>query len=263
MFNIYVLLRQDAFHRASHFIYLNILLMDALNAIGGILWASFLETHEHVKAWYDALRMFRVMFKGEIILLFGLSIVRLLALKLSTALIIDKLKYVAYTSSALAWTVGIGLLIYRDLVKLTWQNYLGTNLCFLLIVIITAGFYLYIVISIAQNDQSELYARANKTACLIFLSFVFAYIYFTFAYCYFIYIIIEKKRRCSPRTWLGVFGCWSTSQVGLGFMLMQSLANNLILITQDEVMCFIKANLRFYKALWMEWRPRNGYETIV
>ena len=42
LFNFYVLLRQGAFHRASHFIYLlNLVLMDTLNAFEGILLVIF------------------------------------------------------------------------------------------------------------------------------------------------------------------------------------------------------------------------------
>ena len=43
LFNFYVFLRQGAFHRASHFIYLNLVLMDTLNALEGILLVIFWE----------------------------------------------------------------------------------------------------------------------------------------------------------------------------------------------------------------------------
>lgn len=250
--NLYLLLRQDALHRPSHFIYLNLIILSALNALQGAVTAGNIhQPQDSLPIKRHSQNIFVVTFSGEIILLFGLSIIRLLALKLAPGTILIRLRHVAYGVVTGSWVIGGVMLLMFKLHVLPWQGHLTINIMMFSIVTVTGAIHIYIMRSVRDmrgeeaglieeqrrvgEERGSLYARANNTARLLFLSFLSCYLYFVFSLGYDIYIIVYLDRKCPCEGWLALFACGSAHEIGLGCMLVQGLGNNLILIGQREV----------------------------
>lgn len=259
LFNFYILLRQNALYRASHFLYLNLVVMDTLNCLAGIMMAEYLHDNSNIDALQFAEFIVLMIFNGEIILLFGLSVIRMLALKLSAATVMSVLKFIAYIIAAISWSTSIGILIHTYLKSMSVQYHFNLGLIMTILVIITGIIYLYIIVSVWYRS-SVLYTRAYTTSLLIFIGFTLCYIYFIFLYFYHVFLNHSKKT-CDPLKWISVFSCLRSAEfIGFFFLLTQGLANNLILIGQKEVRGFLSEKMRYYRDVVLEWR--YGYETI-
>lgn len=258
-FNFYILLRQNAFYRASHFLYMNLVVMDALNCLAGIMVAEYLHDNSNTDALRLAEFIVLTIFNGEMILLFGLSVIRMLALKLSATTVMSVLRFIAYIFAVISWATGCGILIHTYLKSMSAQYHFNLGLVMTVLVITTGVIYLYIIVSVWYRS-SVLYTRAYTTSLLIFISFVSCYVYFIFLYFYNVYLI-HSEMKCDPSKWVSVFSCLrSTELICFFFILSQGLANNLILIRQEEVEGFVKEKMIYYRDVVLEWW--YGYEII-
>ena len=193
-------------------------------------------------------------------------------LRLSVISILTKIRYIPYGFTVLAWVIAvsmaiIGTLHEKRVVKSIVKALFVVDVVDVILITITCFICLYIWIRVrffADFLRKSLVQRANTIYFLLFLNFVVAYSYYVYLTVESGWFIAENQNFHTKRnSWNYVFVCRDSLYVGVGFMLIQSLGNNLILILQKRSCKYIQEQITYYCSKFMRLINRHEYDPYV
>ena len=253
--NLVFFLNTGILNSPSKLIYFNLVLMDMLNSAVGIMVSDDLvknTNHTSANPW-DRTRyrnidsyIFYFAFDANILLVFGLCLIRVLWTEMSALDVIKKLRMISVVTVGLAYLTCLACFVHAYLEKpkdkrkkifsSVFVEAIDIVECALIVSIIVMSIYTQVRIRLNMSRlNNSNYKRASKASCMITLNFVISYSYHI-AHCAarIYYMGIWKPRtvkQCPPHYHGHILVC-DELYLGVTFMCIHSLVNSLILIGQ-------------------------------
>lgn len=275
--NLWLMLQKELQRRPSYFLYTNMLVVNLLTVIGGV--CIEVEMLTRGKPSHDAASYFdiiyQVYFYSGILMLLGLGVCRVLSMKLSAVLYIEVGINVAYSFVIASWMLGIFVGVSR--VTRLKSNFLLVICCvsiFVILSLLTTVINVYILIKIIQARHQlaqGIYRQAAKTAFTIFLNYAFWNTAYMIRCISFFVVVIRTGKindDCTDRPWLfrlllcGFVEDHRVRHVVELMFLIESLINNLILITQPESRAVLRCVWSFVRSMASVSRNYQGYQRL-
>ena len=247
--NIKLLLQQDAFAKPSHFLYLNMLILDLTVASGGICAHISIETDGKTskRSEFCLDVIFILNLYSGVLLLLGLGICRVISIKSGVFFYIEHGLKISRWLVFIAWTEGFLTACLRATFFREKTIFIVINNGIFIIAAITTIFInLYILINVRSTRGrigQIVYERAAKTALLLFLNASFWHALYVIRDVAILYVLAttgELSVDCTSENWMKrIIICGfirdSTVRHLLQFIfILESLCNNLILLYQQE-----------------------------
>ena len=232
--NVIILLNLGVLGSPSSCIYFNLVIMDLLNSITGLI-ISFDHELQH---WFKVeSNIYLFSFDATIFLIFGLAVVRLFCLKASALRILQNLRPISYVLVVVSWVVGGFAVIYPRIIKSpNFVDFAWFDLVECLLISTTLLMTLYTWVAIRANRslrRSAVFRSASTTCLLLTVNFVCSYSYYLFLNGARLYLLLHDMD-CPPDSWVEVLVCQDSLRIGVTCMCLQSLVNNAILLAQPQ-----------------------------
>lgn len=238
--NIIVLLNLGILKSPSSFIYFNLVIMDSLNSITGLL-ISF---DRHQNYWIKVgSNIYLFTFDANIFLIFGLAVVRVFCIRASALRVLQNLRVVSFVAVAVSWAAGGFAVLYPRIIKSNgYMKFAALDLveCTLIASTVIMSVYTLVAIRVSTPSlrDSTVIRSAVKTSFLITCNFICSYSYYCFLNGARLYLSLHEGD-CPPDTWLEVFVCQDSLYVGVTCMCLQAVVNNTILLAQQHYRRFL------------------------
>ena len=247
--NLWVLLQRELRNRPSNFIYTNMLILDLIIIAGGICVEISIRNHGNASKIADNIFdvIYQIAFYSGIVMLLGLGVCRVMSMKTTATFYVQYGIKTACIFVVIAWLFGITLSVLRKTVLKHNTAMLASNVSlYIVLSVSTMAINLYILVKIilarGHLDQN-IFRRASKTALMLFLNSAIWNIMYVVRCISFLVILIGSGKtyaECSNYPWIwrilfcGFVQDQEVRHVMEVTFLVQSLGNNLILITQPD-----------------------------
>ena len=250
--NFIVFINTGILNSPSNLLYFNLVIMDLLNCIVGIMVSYQRNRVQHSNTLETAIyTIYYFAYNGRVLLVFGLCLIRVLWTEMSALSVIGQLKKISVGTVTTAYMIAFGYVVYRLYgIEKFHENEEKDPKLFtsglteagellivgLIVSIILMSIYTQIRIRLNKSrlQNNSQYKRASKASLLITLIFAISYSYYAIHIAAKIYLlrIWGNEKRCPSRVnWIDIFVCDSLC-LGVSFMCLQSLGNGLILLWQ-------------------------------
>ena len=250
-------------HSPSNFIYFNLVIIDLINAIIGVLisvevWNKYDDSS--MQDWGNITTiqvvsgyLYVFTFDANIFLVFAQALIRLLCLKMCALSIIEKLKIISWVTVGFAYFVGLGCcadLYFSDIYSETRQPFPGIFVEFVdlfesIVILVTISMSVYTLVSISFHMPAinrSVYFSASMTSFLLTLTLSMSYLHYLIVNGARIYYKkghgvddFEKMcRKSEDWVWMDILLC-ETMDVGVIFLCLNSVFNSTILLCQVNV----------------------------
>ena len=256
LLNILIFLNTGILNSPSNLIYFNLVIMDLLNSIIGIgvsidMWRD--PEHKSSGHWGDGSLhqlidgyLYIFLLNANIYLVFGLVIIRLLWINMSALTVIRKLKLISWISVGMAYLLALQSCVYhlmrfsKDKEQLYPDTYIeisDLSKCVMILATISLSVFTQIRIRYHKSKiNTSTYNSASRTSFVITLNLAVSYSYYLVLNGARIYYKSKwnNESQCKKGTrwtWVDMFIC-DFLYLGVAFMCINSVVNNLILLCQ-------------------------------
>ena len=296
--NFLVFLKLGFLNSPSNMLYFNLVIVDLLNAVVGImvsanLWSN--EDHQSVEFWRDlehevASYISLFTLNTNIVLVFGLCLIRVLWTEMSALHVLRKLKIVSWVIIVLAYLYGFlacSLWHFKSDKKGTGNKLLFPNRtveaydiadCAIIFAIVYMSVYTQVRIWLSKSRvDSQIFLSASRASLIITLNVLFSYCFF---------VAIVATRAYYVVSWNNTFSCpgdngddgdtgdngdtnWTFTDLllcdelylSVTFMCFQCTVNSFILLYQKQTRRYLRETgkrcVREVRRFYLEWR---GYD---
>ena len=201
--NFLVFLKLGFLNSPSNFIYFNLVIVDLLNSAVGLkvsinLWNATDNATHYVAFWGDKKYEFEryvnnFTFDTNIVLVFGLCLIRILWMEMSALHVLEKLKTVSIAMIVLAYSYGLISCVYRFLLQKNYKYSDGTDRIFqtplvevkdiceslLVVLIILMSVYIQLKVWMKKSQlESSIFRAASYASCIITANVLFSYTFY-------------------------------------------------------------------------------------